>query len=123
MADDGNIIIKKVDKGSCIVIWGRSDYLMEAEKQLNDKKVYQEVSNSKKILSKLAEMSNKMFSSLKKRVTLQKSNLNIFPMNREKPQTLVNFISFQKFIKDCIMSQDNLLFRIAVHPQKNARNS
>ena len=123
MADDGNIIIKKVDKVSCIVIWGRSDYLMEAEKQLSDKKVYQEVSNSKKILFKLAEMSNKMFSSLKKRVTLQKNNFNIFPMNREKPQTLVNFISFQKFIKDCIMSQDNLLFRIAAHPQKNARNS
>ena len=48
MADDGNIIIKKADKGSRIVIWGRSDYLMEAEKQLSDKKVYQEVSNSKK---------------------------------------------------------------------------
>ena len=40
--------------------------LMEAEKQLNDKKVYQNVSNSENILSKLAEMSNKMFSSLKK---------------------------------------------------------
>ena len=33
---------------------------MEAEKQLSDKKVYQEVSNSENILSELAEMSNKM---------------------------------------------------------------
>ena len=39
---------------------------MEAEKQLSDNKVYQEVSNSVNILPKLAEMSNKMFSSLKK---------------------------------------------------------
>ena len=40
---------------------------MEAEKHLSDKRVYQEVSNSENILRKLAEMSNKMFSSLKKR--------------------------------------------------------
>ena len=66
LTDDRNIIVKKVDKGSCIVIWGRNDYLMEAEKQLSDKKVYQEVRNSENILSKLAEMSNKMLSSLKK---------------------------------------------------------
>ena len=38
---------------------------MEAEKQLRDKNVYQEVSNSENILSKLTKMSNKMFSSLK----------------------------------------------------------
>ena len=132
MTDDRNIIIKKSDKGSCIVIWGRNDYLTEAEKQLGDKKFYQELSNSENNLSKLAEMSNKMFSILQKRdyitekqlrgVILQKNNLNIFPINIEKPQTLVNFISFPKFIKDCIMSQDNLLFQIAVHPQKNAWN-
>ena len=64
--DDRNIIIKKAGKGSCIVIWGRNDYSMEAEKQLSDNKVYQEVSNSVNILPKLAEMSNKMFSRLKK---------------------------------------------------------
>ena len=43
LADDRIIIIKKADKGSCIVIWGRNDYLMETEKQLSNKKVYQEV--------------------------------------------------------------------------------
>ena len=67
LADGRNIIIKKADKRSCIVIWGRNDYLMEAEKQLSDKKVFQEVSDSENILSKSAEMSNKMFSNLKKR--------------------------------------------------------
>ena len=40
---------------------------METEKQLSDNKVYQEVSSSENVLSKLAEMSDKMFSSLKKR--------------------------------------------------------
>ena len=43
LADDRSIVIKKADKGSCIVVWDRADYLREAEKQLSDKNVYQEV--------------------------------------------------------------------------------
>ena len=54
LADDRNITVKKADKGSCIVIWGRNYYLMEAEKQLSDKTICQEVINSEDILSKLA---------------------------------------------------------------------
>ena len=122
LADDRNIIIKKTDKGSCIVIWGRNDYLQEAEKQLSDKNVYEEVINSENILSKLAEMSNKLFSTLKKRGYITEKQLNIFPMNIEKPRVLVIFISFLKPIKACTMSQEDQLFRIAVHLQKNARN-
>ena len=51
---------------------------MEAEKQLSDKKVYQEVSNSENILSKLAEMSNKMFSNLKKRGYITEKQIKYF---------------------------------------------
>ena len=81
---------------------------MEAEKQLSDKKVYQKVSNCKNILSKLAEMSDKMFSCLKKRGYItEKQLLNIFRMNIEKPQSLVKFMFFPKFIKGSVMSQDN----------------
>ena len=65
LTDDRNIIIKKADKGSRIFIWGRNDYLREAEKQLSDKKVYQKEIDCKNILSKLAEMSDKMFSNLR----------------------------------------------------------
>ena len=39
LADDRSIVIKKADKGSCIVVWNRADYLREAEKQLSDKNV------------------------------------------------------------------------------------
>ena len=42
LADDRNIIIKKAAEELCIIIWGRNDYLMDAEKQLSYKKVYQE---------------------------------------------------------------------------------
>ena len=120
LADDRSIIIKKADKGSCIVIWGRNDYLMEAEKQLSDKKVYQEVSNSENILSKLAEMSNKMFSNLKKRGYITEKQLKYFSYEYRK--ATVNFISFPKFIKGCTMSQVGQLFQIAVHLQRNAQN-
>ena len=70
-------------KGLCIVIWGENDYLMEAEKQLSDDKIYQEVSNSQNILLKLAEMSNKMFHSFKKTIYIREKQ-NIFAMNIEK---------------------------------------
>ena len=40
-------------------------------------------------------------------------------MNTEKMQTYVNFLSFPKFIKGWIMSQNNQLLRIAGHPQKS----
>ena len=53
LADDRDIIIKKGDKEYCI--WGKTDYLMEVEKNLRDKNVYQEASNSENILSKLNE--------------------------------------------------------------------
>ena len=40
LADDHNIVIKKAHKGSCVIVWGHSDYVMEADKKLNDTKVY-----------------------------------------------------------------------------------
>ena len=38
----GYIIIKKAGKVSCVVVWGRGDYLYEMEKQLVDGVVYKE---------------------------------------------------------------------------------
>ena len=33
---DPNIIIKPADKGSCVMVWDRKDYLAEADSQLKD---------------------------------------------------------------------------------------
>ena len=90
LVDDRNIIIKKADKVSCIAIWGRNDYLMEAEKQLSDKKVYQEVSNSENVLSKLAEMSNKMLSGLKKWGYITEKQFKYFSYEYRKATNFVN---------------------------------
>ena len=42
---DTSIIIKKVDKGSGVVVWDREDYLKKVEKQLGDKETYEELSS------------------------------------------------------------------------------
>ena len=33
LANDRSIVIKKADKGSCVDVWDRNDYIAEAEKQ------------------------------------------------------------------------------------------
>ena len=58
LADDMNIVIKRADKGSCVVIWDRNDYLLEANKQCSV--------------------------ALKGGVSSLKNNLNILRMSTEK---------------------------------------
>ena len=65
LADDRSIVVKKADKGSCIFVWHWADYLREAEKQLSDKNVYQEVQFKKQMLYNLVDASNKFFRGLK----------------------------------------------------------
>ena len=45
LKNDDTIVIKGADKGSGIVVSDREDYLKEANKQLPDEKVYEEVTN------------------------------------------------------------------------------
>ena len=71
-------MIKKADKASCLAVWDRSDYLVEAERQLSDTKGYRDVSNTENILSNLSETSNKMFSSLKRRGYLTEKQMKYF---------------------------------------------
>ena len=50
MADDRNIVIKRADKGSFVVIWDRNDNVKEVEIQLSNQNVYKSVD---KILTEL----------------------------------------------------------------------
>ena len=43
LKDDPSIIIKGADKGFAVAVWDREDYLKEAYRQLDDKKVYQQL--------------------------------------------------------------------------------
>ena len=51
LADDRSIVIKKADRGSCIVAWDRNNCLREAEKQLEDQNVYRKIDFKDEILS------------------------------------------------------------------------
>ena len=52
LANDRSINIKKVDKGSCVVVWDREDYIAETSKQLNDENVHKSVKFKDKVLQK-----------------------------------------------------------------------
>ena len=65
LADDRTIVIKKGDKGSCVVVWDPNDYIKEAEKQQNDANVYKVVCFNAKLLQELVGTSNKLLQNLK----------------------------------------------------------
>ena len=51
MRDDSTIIIKGAEKGSVVIVWDRDDYLKDAFKQSEDRKVlYEEVQNDSSLL-------------------------------------------------------------------------
>ena len=64
LASDRSIIINGADKGSSVVVWDRADYILEAEKHLNDKRVYKEVKFNENVLTDLVEKSNEIFNRL-----------------------------------------------------------
>ena len=78
MTEDRSIIIKKTEKGSCVVTQDKLDYLSEAEKQLGDKNIYKDVSFSDKILRDLVETSNKMFLNLKRKGAISEKETKYF---------------------------------------------
>ena len=43
LKNNKNIVIKGIDKGSALVVWDRGNQIKEAEKQLGDSDVYEEV--------------------------------------------------------------------------------
>ena len=84
LANDRNIVITKADKGSCVVIWDRSDYIMEAEKQLNDKAVYKDVNFDKDLIPNLTSKSNRLFESLKQRQLITEKEFKYFRFEFKK---------------------------------------
>ena len=84
LANDRNIVIKKADKGSCVVIWDRSDYIMEAEKQLNDKAVYKDVNFDKHLISNLTGKSKSLLKSLKRRQLITEKAFKYFRFEFKK---------------------------------------
>ena len=82
LAEDGSVIIKPADKGSCLVVWDREDYLAEGYKQLSDTFTYGEVNKyNEKLLSQLIEKSNSFFRSLCDKKLISEKELRYFLFN------------------------------------------
>ena len=84
LADGRSIVIKKADKESFIVVWHIADYLRKAEKQLSDKKVYQDVQFKKQMLSNLVDTSNNFFRGLKTKGFIVEKELKYFTYEYKK---------------------------------------
>ena len=105
LADDRNILIKKANKGSNVVVWDRYDYIAEAEKQLKDQNVYKDVEFTEKILQDLVETSNKMFRSLKTKEKIDEKQLKYFKYEYKKTRNLGKLCLLPKIHKGCMMCQ------------------
>ena len=81
-------MIKKADKGSCVVVWDRNDYIKEAEKQLNDTNVYTDVCFNEKLLQELVGTSNKLFQNLKAKGKIGDKELKYFTYQYKKVTNL-----------------------------------
>lgn len=99
LAADRSIVIKQADKGSCVVVRGREDYLAEAERQLNDNSIYETFKNDREVCSKLAERSNAMFQTLAKKKCISEKELKYFLYPYEKAANLGKFYLLPKIHK------------------------
>ena len=68
-------MIKSADKGSVVIVWDRENYIKEAEKQLGDENVYEEVSNN---VAYLLKTINEVIAKIRKQGDLKRDNLDYF---------------------------------------------
>ena len=78
---DKNIEIKSADKCAEVLVWDREDYIIEAEKQLDNEEVYEEVSNDSTPLLKII---NAVIAKIRKWGDVKKDNLDYFIMKDPK---------------------------------------
>ena len=84
LADGRNIVIKKADKGSCLVMWNKNDYITEAESQLENEQVYKKVSFEQDMLCDLVTKSNFFFKGLRRSGCTTEKELKYFSYEYKK---------------------------------------
>ena len=113
LKNDKTVVIKGTDKGSAVVFWDRDVYIQEAVKQLDDKEIYEEVSNDPQpLINAILRAVEK----IRKRGDLTADNIKYFI---EKDQKVARFYLLPKIHKRLGRSiPDDLLFRIVGFVQK-----
>ena len=75
LKNDKNIVIKGADKECAVVVWARVDYIKEAEKQLRDIDVYEEVpDNPEPLITTI----HRTLEKIRKRGHLKKETIKYF---------------------------------------------
>ena len=92
-----------MDKGYCVFVWCRDDYIKEANKQLKTKAVYKDISFKEEILSDLVNKSNRIFKSFYTRKFITEKELKYFSYDFKKIANLVSYIHYLKFISGFVM--------------------
>ena len=80
--DDPSIILKEADKGSAVVVWDREVCLGEANSQLRDKELYQEVKDDAE--GPLMKVLNSVLRKKRNRGDINDETLNYFLVNKPK---------------------------------------
>jgi hypothetical protein len=79
LTEDNSIIIKPADKGSCVVVWDRDDYLAEGYSQLSENNVYTKMERfSEETVMSLTEESNNIFHKLYNQGCISKDEFKYF---------------------------------------------
>ena len=111
MAGDRIIVIKKPDKGSCVVVWDRYEYLMEAKKNLRMGKC---IIKSGLVNMSLLIMSKKQYHVYEFFLWI----LSIFPLNTRKLSIQENYTYYLKSISASKMYLVDQSFLIAESQSK-----
>ena len=85
LAEDWSIIIKPADKGLCVVIWDREDYLAEGYRKLSDHFTYTDIKKfNQKLMYDLTEKSIIIFKGLCNKKLITEKELKYFSFNFKK---------------------------------------
>ena len=88
LAEDRSIAIKPADKGSCVVVWDKLDYLAKAENYLKDNNTYQTVKFGDDELVKLMEKYNQIFKQFLSKQNISSSEFKYFSYDYKKSTNL-----------------------------------
>ena len=118
-AEDRSIVIAPPDKGSCVIIWNRKDYLDEMENDLKDTFTYKEVKFSDECLVKLVDESYRMYKRFLNNKTVSTEEFKYFCYNFKKA---TNLGKMYLRLKGCIIYQIVLLFLTVVYQRKKHKS-
>ena len=100
LAEDQNLIIKPADKDSCVVVWDREHYIADTDRQLKDNEPYGSSSFKDVDLVKLAEKSNSIFQSLRKRKLTTDKELKHLVKLAEESNSIFQSLRKRKLITE-----------------------